>query len=133
MYSVGQSLCRRLLLALCPLLLAFLSLHFSNALSHRAVGKEHEFLNQLRGIGRVLEVAAQRLSLLVDVELHLFRVEVDGSLCEPLLPELLCQQVESRYVELSPLVGGALAAVLLCLFYGGYHLFHSALVSRSGI
>ena len=75
--------------------LCLLSLRYaSNLLCHGAVGQQHELLHQLVGIFRYLEIDAQRLALLVDFELHLVAVEVDGTRLEALFAQQLGQFVE---------------------------------------
>ena len=69
-------------------------LHLAYALSHSAVGEEHELLDELVGILCLLEVDAERLACLVNLKSHFLAVEVDGSALEACCTELLGELVE---------------------------------------
>ena len=70
--------------------------HFSNVGSHGAVGKEHEFLNELVGLFRHVQVHSSGHAVLVDVEVFLFAVKLHGTLVKALLAQLLRQVVEGE-------------------------------------
>ena len=82
MHTVRQCLCY---LALC---------HLSYALCHGPVRKEHELLNELVGILRALEIAAYRLSCLVDFKAHFLTIELDSAILESLCAEFLSETIE---------------------------------------
>ena len=69
-------------------------LHLAHALSHGAVGQEHELLHELVGILRPLVVAADGVSLLVDIKMQLLRVKLHRAVLEALFAQELCQPVE---------------------------------------
>ena len=50
------------------------------------VGQQHKLFNQLVGFFRNLEIYADRLSILINFELHFIPVEIDGSVLKPFLP-----------------------------------------------
>ena len=79
------------------LLLAAL-LRLADGGGHRAVGQEHELLDELIGIFRHLEIYARGMAFLVDVETHLLAVEVHRAVFESLRAELLGQTVERGYL-----------------------------------
>ncbi len=61
----------------------FLTLGYpADGFRYRLVGQQHELLNQVIGLLRLLEVDTQWLSLLVEVELHLVAFKVDRTRCE---------------------------------------------------
>ncbi len=75
-------------LGLCALL------HPSDALSDGLVGQQHKFLDEFVGILRHLEVGCHRLSLLIDVEVELFTVELHGAVLEAGCAQLLGEGVK---------------------------------------
>ena len=81
-YAVGEHLC-------------FLALgHLAYGLGHGAVGQQHEFLHQLVGVLRFLEVDAQGLAFLVNLELHLHAVELQRTARHTPFAQLLRQAVQ---------------------------------------
>ena len=56
-------------------------------LSHLLVGQQHEFLYQPVGLFRFLDIDAYGLGILVQLELHLLGLEVDGAVLIPLLAQ----------------------------------------------
>ena len=68
--------------------------HTSHGLCHRTVGKEHELLDELVGILGALEIAADGVSFLIDIEVELLGVELHGSVLEALLTQFLSQAVQ---------------------------------------
>ena len=67
---------------------------FPDGFRHRAIGDEHKFLDQFVGVLRLLEIHAQGTTLVVDLELHLVAIKVDGTLREPSLAEFFSQTVQ---------------------------------------
>ena len=67
---------------------------FPDGFRHRAVCDEHKLLNQFVGVLRLLEIHAQGTTLVVDLELHLVAIKVDGTLCKPSLAEFFSQTVQ---------------------------------------
>ena len=75
--------------------LGFLALgYLTNGLGNGAVGEEHELLDEFVGVLGTLEIATGGLALLVDVELHLLGVEIDGAALEAFLTKLLGKGIE---------------------------------------
>ena len=70
MYSIRQCFC----------LNSFL--HLAYAFCHRTVGKEHELLYELIGIPRHLEIALDRLSSVIDVEMQFLTLEFHRPILE---------------------------------------------------
>ena len=58
-------------------------------LCHGPVGQEHELLDQLVRLLGHLEIDAERLALLINLKFHLIPVEIDRSLLEATLAQLL--------------------------------------------
>ena len=85
-HTIGQGLW---LLALC---------HLTYRFSHCLVGKKHEFLNELVGILRTLEVAAYRFALLVDIKVQFLAVELYRAVLEACGAKLLGKSVELNQV-----------------------------------
>ena len=67
---------------------------FPDGFRHRTIGDEHKLLDQFVGVLRLLEIHAQGTTLVVDLELHLVAIKVDGTLCEPSLAEFFSQTVQ---------------------------------------
>ena len=70
----------------------------ADGLGYRAVGQKHEFLDELVGILRHLEIHIGGLALLVEHELHLLAFESDGSLGKTTGTQLLGQAVELEHL-----------------------------------
>ena len=68
--------------------------HTAHTLGYRAVGKEHELLDELVGILRPLEVATGRMAFLVDVEMEFLGVELHRAVLESLFTQFLGQSVK---------------------------------------
>ena len=51
--------------------------HLTYMLGYSTIGQKHELFNKLVCLFRFLEIYAERLSVLIDFELHLATVEVD--------------------------------------------------------
>ena len=66
----------------------------SYTLGHGAVGQQHELLDELGGIVRLLEVGTRGLSRLVDVEVQFLAVELHGTVLEAPLAQGLRHLVE---------------------------------------
>ena len=64
------------------LLFALFTGHLADAFGHRAVGQQHEFLDELVGVLALLEIHGEGLALLVDLEAHLRAVEVHAARLE---------------------------------------------------
>ena len=60
--------------------------HLAHAFSHSLVSQKHKLLDEFVGILGSFEVAADRLSLLVDVEVQLLCIELHATILEPLAP-----------------------------------------------
>ena len=71
---------------------------FAAELRHAAVGQQHEFLDHLVRLLLLLEIDAQGLAVLVELEFHLLAVERDGAVLEPLCPQRLRQPVEGQHL-----------------------------------
>ena len=71
--------------------------HTAYLFGYGAVGKQHELLYQLVGVFRLLEVDTDGFALLVDFELHLVAVEVDGTGLEAVLTQKLGKLVQLEY------------------------------------
>ena len=67
---------------------------FPDGFRHRAVCDEHKLFDQFVGVLRLLEIHAQGTTLVVDLELHLVTIKVDGTLCEPSLAKFFSQTVQ---------------------------------------
>ena len=72
--------------------------HLTNEFSHCAIGKQHELLNELVGILRLLVVAASGVALLVNIEVKLLTVELHGTILEACGTQFLRQSVEHYYL-----------------------------------
>ena len=86
---------------------------FPDRFRHRAIGDEHKLLYQFVGVLRLLEIHAQGATLVVDLELHLVAIKVNGTLCEPSLAEFFSQTVQR--VDLFAEISAAGLYRILCL------------------
>ena len=86
---------------------------FPDGFRHRAVCDEHKLLDQFVRVLRLLEIHAQGTTLVVDLELHLVAIKVDGTLREPSLAEFFSQTVQR--VDLFAEISVAGLYRLLCL------------------
>ena len=110
--------------------------NFSDGFGDGAVGQQHELLHQLVGIFRLLEVYAQRLSLVVYLELHFHPVELQCAVGEAFLAQYLGQAVQFQQFEL--VVALARLDDLLRLFVGEAPValddgVHDAVVQHFGL
>ena len=77
---------------------ALVGLAFAAELRDAAVGQQHELLDHLVRFLLLLEIDAQRFACLVEFEFHLFAVEADRAVLEPLPAKRLRQPVERQYL-----------------------------------
>ena len=80
--TVGQRLCFNTLL------------HATDTFGHRFIGQQHEFLNQLVGIFRHLEVGADRFASLVDIKVQLLAVELYTTVLESGFAQFFGQRIK---------------------------------------
>ena len=69
-------------------------LDLAYALGHRTVGQQHELLDELCGVVRLLEVRTGRLAVLVDVEVQFLAIELHGTTFEATLTQAFGQSVQ---------------------------------------
>ena len=69
-------------------------LYATDAFGHRFIGQQHEFLNQLVGIFRHLEVGADRFASLVDIKVQLLAVELYTTVLESGFAQFLGQRIK---------------------------------------
>ena len=86
---------------------------FPNGFRHGAIRDEHKLLDQFVGVLRLLQIHAQGTTLVVDPELHLVAIKVDGTLRKPSLAEFFSQTVQR--VDLFAKISVAGLYRLLCL------------------
>ncbi len=124
MYAVHKGLC------------LFALTHFTYVLGHLLVSQQHEFLDELVGLFRHVQVHAYGLAGLVDVKFNFLAVECHRTVGKTLLAYALSQVVELEY-----LVGKvALAGLnhLLRVFVGkaavaAYHGVAYVVVQQFGV
>ena len=76
----------------------FVGLAFAAEFRYAAVGQQHELFDHLVRLFLLLEIDAQRLPVFVEAEFHLFAVERNRAVLEPLLAQRLRQPVERQYL-----------------------------------
>ena len=71
-----------------------LALGLAKGLGHRAVGQQHEVLDQLVALILHTDIGVDGLAILVQDELHLFRVEVEAAFGHPAFTQFGSQKME---------------------------------------
>ena len=81
-------------------------LHTSNRLCDGLVGQQHEFLDELVGIFRGLEIGSYRLTCLVDIEMQFLTVELHGTVLETGGTQFLGKGIEfDEHLRILTLIG----------------------------